>query len=145
MTSQTVTLHNVQQARQELERLWAWCKAMLMAEHRLTVEARKERRSSQENRLLHAMLNHIAATQEWAGKKHDAEVWKRLLTAAWCRARGEAIQILPALDGCGVDIVFRRTSELDRAECAELIEFIFAWGTSNDVRFPAEPQRGEHD
>lgn len=35
--------------------------------------------------------------------------------------------MLPAVDGHGVDIVFRRTSELTRSECAELIEFVLAW------------------
>jgi hypothetical protein len=140
MTRQTVTLYNAQQGHKELMRLWVWCKAMLMAEHRLTVEARPEKRSEQENRLLHSLLGHIAATKEWAGSKHDAETWKRLLTAAWCRAHGEQIKILPALDGCGVDIVFRRTSELTRSECADLIEFVFSWGAMNDVRFPPDPR-----
>lgn len=33
----------------------------------------------------------------------------------------------PALDGHGVDIVFRRTSKMTKAEVNELIEFIEAW------------------
>jgi hypothetical protein len=84
-------------------------------------------RSGDQNALLHALIGEIAATQEWAGKKRDAEVWKRLLVAAWCRVRGESMEILPALDGHGVDIVPARTSGLSRAECADLITFIEAW------------------
>jgi hypothetical protein len=77
---------------------------------------------------------------EWAGKKRDPDVWKRLLTAAWCRAHGENIEILPALDGNGFDIVYRKTSRLTKAECADLIEYIYAWGTQNGVKFPADPK-----
>lgn len=84
-------------------------------------------RSGEQNALLHVLLTEIAADHEWAGKKRDVEIWKRLLVASWLRARGESIEILPALDGHGVDVVFRRTSSLTKAECAELIDFIEAW------------------
>lgn len=120
--------------------LWPQLKSLLMAGHRMTVELKPERRSDSENRMLHAMLGHVAKTMEWAGKKRDTETWKRLLVAAWCRARNESVELLPAVDGHGVDIVFRRTSQLSRAECAELIEFIFAWGSDNGIQFPAEAQ-----
>lgn len=88
-------------------------------------------RSSAENALLHALLGEIAAVTEWAGKKRDIEVWKRLMTAAWCRATDQRVELLPALDGHGVDIVYRPTSKLDRAECADLISFIQAWMAEN--------------
>lgn len=60
-------------------------------------------------------------------------VGSRLLTAAWCRATGEPVTILPALDGHGVDLVPRRTSKLTKAECCELIEYITAWAVEHDV------------
>jgi hypothetical protein len=127
------------QAHNALGIAWQHAKTLLMAGHRLTLEVRQEKRSDAENRLLHAMLGYIAKHQEWAGKKRDSETWKRLLTAAWLRARGEHVEMLPALDGCGIDVVFRRTSDLTRSECAELIEFIFAWGADNDIEFPPAP------
>jgi hypothetical protein len=43
------------------------------------------------------------------------------------RATGQQIIVLPALDGNGIDVVFRRTSELTTAECSELIDFVKAW------------------
>lgn len=133
-------MHNPQQAHQAIAQyIWPEVKAQVMAGRRVTVEVKEEKRSDKENRLLHAMLGHIAKTQEWAGKKRDIETWKRLLTAAWCRAIGDQVELLPALDGHGVDIVFRRTSQLTRKECADLIEFIFAWGAQNDVVFPPPP------
>lgn len=115
------------QANAALRTVWERAKPLLMAGHRLAVELRGEKRSDAENRLLHALLGQIAREQEWAGKRRDVETWKRLLIAAWLRARGEPLEILPALDGHGVDIVFRRSSELTRKECAELIEYIQAW------------------
>lgn len=120
-------LYSPTQARQPFEQAWNMAKALLMAGHRLTLEVRPEKRSDAQNALLHAILTEIASTREWAGSKRDVETWKRLLTAAWLRARGESVEVLPALDGHGIDVVFRRTSSLTKAECGELVEFIEAW------------------
>ncbi len=127
-------LHNAQQAHGAIQQAWAHAKGWLLAGgQRLVLEIKPETRSDKQNRLLHAMLGDIAAQVEWAGAKRDAEVWKRLLVAAWCRARREQVELLPALDGHGVDIVFRRTSQLTRGECAELCDFIGAWCAENGV------------
>ena len=90
-------------------------------------------RSGEQNALLHALLTEVAAERDWAGRRRDVETWKRLLTASWLRARGESIEVLPALDGHGVDVVFRRTSSLTKAECGELIDFIEAWRAMQEV------------
>ena len=90
-------------------------------------------RSLAQNAKLHALLSDIANILEWAGSKRDVETWKRLLTAAWLRARGEPIEMLPSLDGHGVDIVFRRTSELTVPEMIELIEYIQAWAADKGI------------
>lgn len=123
----------VQAHRAITNQAWPLLKVHLMAGRRMVVEVREETRSLAENAMLHALLSQISREVEWAGKKRDAEVWKRLLTAAWMRARGEHIEMLPALDGHGVDVVFRRTSQLTRSECAELIEFVMAWASNNGV------------
>lgn len=120
-------LYSPTQARQPFENAWRMAKSLLMAGNRCVLEVRPETRSDAQNKLLHALIGEIAATQEWAGKKHDTETWKRLLVASWTRARGEPTEILPALDGYGIDIVFRRTSKMTKAEVNELIEFIEAW------------------
>lgn len=126
MTHST-TLTEPVAARQTLDKLWHWLKPRLLAGHRITLSVADERRSSEQNRKLHALLQDIAQRREWAGRKWDAEVWKRLLVAAWTRARGEQSLIVPALDGHGVDVVFRRTSRMSKAELSELIDFIQAW------------------
>ncbi len=143
-------LTNAQQAHQAIQTAWAHAKGWLLAGgQRLVLEIKPETRSDRQNRLLHAMLGDIAAQVEWAGAKRDAEVWKRLLVAAWCRARREQVELLPALDGHGVDIVFRRTSQLTRGECAELCDFIGAWCVENGVelrearQWQVDPETGE--
>lgn len=129
----SMTLWNAQQGHQELRRAWDWCKAMLMAGHKLQLDCKPETRSSAENRMLHALIGEIARRKEWAGAKRDTECWKRLLVSAWCRTRGESVEILPALDGHGVDIVPVRTSKLTKAECADLIGYVQAWAADNGV------------
>ncbi len=44
------------------------------------------KRTSPQNAILHAALTDIAEQVEWHGQKLEIEDWKRLLTAAWCRA-----------------------------------------------------------
>lgn len=97
------------------------------------VTVSEPRRTMAENALLHALIGEVAATHEWAGKKRDVETWKRLMVAAWCRMRGEAMEILPALDGHGVDIVPARTSALSKSECADLITYVQAWQAEHEV------------
>lgn len=57
--------------------------------------------------------------------------------ASWCRVRGEPLEILPALDGHGVDIVPVRTSKLSKRDAADLISYIEAWGTEMGVMWKA--------
>lgn len=94
---------------------------------------REKTRDLEINAALHARIGEIADSMTWVGKKWGIEVWKRLLVAAWTRATGESTLILPALDGHGVDVVFRRTSELSQAECRDLLAFIECWQAENEV------------
>lgn len=124
----TVDLHNRQQAWAAIKaQVFPFLAQVLQGGHRWVLTISRRKRTDDQNRLLHAILGEIAATREWAGSKRDIETWKRLLTAAWLRARGESVEILPALDGHGVDVVFRRTSSLSAGECSELVDFIEAW------------------
>jgi hypothetical protein len=146
MTDRTVIRcwEPVQAHKAMTTQIWPLVKAHLMAGRRMVIEAREETRSLAENAMLHALLTQISKQVEWAGKRRDVETWKRLLTAAWMRARGEHIEMLPALDGHGADIVFRRTSQLTRSECAELIEFVLAWAAEQGVSTGyVDPDTGE--
>jgi hypothetical protein len=129
--SLTIELHSRQQAWAAIKgQLFPFLANVLQGGGRYALAVKPQKRNNEQNALLHARLTEIASRHEWAGKRWDVEVWKRLLTAAWLRARGESVVVLPAIDGAGVDVVFRRTSDLSKAECAELIEFIDAWEAS---------------
>lgn len=90
-------------------------------------------RNNAQNALLHSLLGEVAERVEWAGKLRSAETWKRLLTAAWLRAEGESIELLPAVDGHGVDFVYTPTSSLSKAQCASLLDFVTAWAAEQGV------------
>lgn len=97
-------------------------------------------RNLNQNAALHATIADIASQKQWAGEHMDVEAWKRLLTAAWCRATQQGAKIVPALDGYGFDVIYRRTSTLSKRECGELLEYVTAWAVDNGVRLSA-PER----
>lgn len=146
----TLRLFEPTQAHKALEQAWRFIKGWLLSGGgRLVLTVRKETRSLKQNAALHATLSDIADQMQWAGAKRDAECWKRLMVAAWLRARGESVEVLPALDGHGVDVVFRRTSELSRPECAELLDYVAAWAIEHGVelrearQWQVDPETGE--
>ena len=97
------------------------------------VSIKPKSRTLEQNAMLHAQLQRISEQVQWAGTLRTVDQWKRLLTAAWLRAKGEPVEILPAIDGYGVDIVFRKTSELNVKEMIDLIEFIQAWMAEQSI------------
>ena len=104
----------------------------------LVVTVKPEKRSDDQNALLHAALSDVARQCQWAGKSWSVENWKRLMTAAWCRANAQGVEIVPAIDGQGFDVLYQRTSTLTKAECADLCEFLFAWGTEKGVAWSGQ-------
>jgi hypothetical protein len=148
-----VVLWSWAQAIDTLRRAAEWLRPKALAGQRFVLELRPETRSDAQNRLLHSRINDVRKQCEWAGRKWDTEDWKRLLTAAWCRTRNEGVEMVPAIDGKGFDVLYQRTSKLSRRECADLSEFVMAWGTQQGVQWCAaslgrdgyviDPQTGE--
>ena len=135
MTRTFLVAHDNPRRAQVCERAIQHMRDEYRAGRDFEIEVREPRRTSPENRLLHALIGELAAKLEWAGQKRDAETWKRLCVSAWCRANGESVEILPALDGHGIDIVPVRTSRLSKRACAELIEWIYAFGAEQGVEW----------
>jgi hypothetical protein len=94
---------------------------------------REPSRNLSQNALLHSILTEISNERKWADRIWDVESWKRLLCGAWCRANGLPATFAPAIDGVGVEVLYRRTSDLTKAECASLIDYIVAWKNGGDV------------
>ena len=123
----SVILFEPVQAHRLIMSVWTEAKPWVMAGHRLELRICPARRNGEQNAKLHAELSEIAATKEWAGEFRSVEVWKRLITAAWLREHEQEDLHLPAIDGKGMDVVFRHTSDLSIGEMSELIEYVVAW------------------
>jgi len=108
--------------------------AVLEAPTGYAVEIRPKNRTLDQNAKIHALIQRISQVIVWAGKLQEVETWKRLLTAAWLRARGEPVEMLPAIDGYGVDVVFRPTSKLTVEEMSEFIEYVQAWAVEQGIQ-----------
>ena len=90
-------------------------------------------RSTEKNAHLHAVLQQVAEQKQWAGQWLDIEAWKRLMVAAFEREKGHQVAVYPAIDGHGIDVVYRRTSRMSQEEIRELIMFAESWAIDNGV------------
>jgi hypothetical protein len=141
-----ITVCDLQQAELAIKRqLWPFVKSLLDGGQRVDIVAKPAKRSSEHSARLHAMLGWLSKNVKWAGEYRSIDYWKRLSVAAWQRARGESIELLPALDGKGFDIVYTRTAEMSGRDMAELIEWLFAWCvmSGHDIpEYQRDPQTG---
>ena len=127
----TVHLKDAQQGHKAIASLWATIKPRLMAGHALELSVREERRSSQQSALMWVLLGELSRQVSWHGNALTPEEWKDVLTASLKRQK-----VVPGIDG-GFVVLGQRTSRMSKAELAELIELIYAFGAQQNVRFPA--------
>jgi hypothetical protein len=90
-------------------------------------------RSIEQNAKAHAMLSDISKQVTWHGVKLSVEVWKRLTIAAMLREIGEKPILVPALDGCGIDIIYEKSSKLGVKKTVLWIEWLYMFGAENNV------------
>lgn len=101
----------------------------------MVVEVKESTRSLEQNAKLHAMLEDLAQQVEWHGMKMTKTVWKRVCTAAMLREHGESPMLVPSLDGHGIEIIYEKTSEMGKRMMADLIEWIYAFGSEHGVQW----------
>jgi len=107
------------------------------AAHNTRVEFRETKRSLPQNDKFWAALSDVSKQVLHMGRAYPADIWKLLFMAAW----GQEVKFVPSLDGTTVVPLGYRSSELDKAEMSELIEFILTWGAEHGVIFH-ETERG---
>ena len=96
------------------------------------VKVTEPTRNLEQNALLHAELQELAANKKWCNMTLEVEQWKRLLTAAWMRATQQGgVLYVQAVDGHGMDVLYQRTSTLSKSQMTDLIEYIKAWKAQN--------------
>lgn len=87
------------------------------------------KRSDDQNAKMWAMLSDISRTKP-EGRAHIPEVWKCIFMAAL----GHEVKFEMGLDNQPFPIGFR-TSKLTKAQMSDLIEFIYAYGAKNNVKW----------
>lgn len=97
------------------------------------VTFKKPGRTIPQNDRMWAMLTDVATQAEHKGKKYTPEQWKCL----FMHACGYEANFMEGLNGEPFPAGFR-SSNLNKGQFADLIEFISAWGAQNGVRFKDE-------
>jgi hypothetical protein len=94
----------------------------------------EQSRNTDQNAAMWPILEAFARQLEWPvnGRmsKLDAEAWKDILTAAFER---ESVRLAMALDGSGVVMLGRRTSQYGKRKFSEFLEFLHATAADRGV------------
>ena len=129
----TLTLYNTQQGFAEMSALWLWCKAMLMAGHRLHVAVKPASRSLEQNAKFHAICDDLERARiEWAGKPRSAAEWKVLLVSGHAMATKQRAEIVHGLEGEWINIQ-ESTARMGSTLASSLIEYSLAFAASMGV------------
>lgn len=99
-----------------------------------TFELVDDPRTTQQNRLMWALLNEVSAQVKHCGEAWEPECWK----ACFMKSIGLKLRFMPSLDGQSVVAVGYQSSKLDKEKFSELIEAIYEFGARNGVRFRGE-------
>ena len=93
------------------------------------VEVKPATRTTDQNRLLWALLSDVSEQVNWHGQKLAPEDWKHVFSASLKQQRA-----VPGMDG-GFVVLGLSTSKMTKAEFSDLVELIHAFGAQNEVRF----------
>lgn len=130
----SVDMHNPQQAHPEMLRVWRWCKATMVAGHRVTLEARKSTRSTDQNKMLWSILTDLSEQLPWpvdgVRAKLTPEEFKDVLTAGLRKEQ----RVAAGIDG-GWVMLGQRTSKMTKAELSDLMELAWTFGARHDIKW----------
>jgi hypothetical protein len=98
------------------------------------LEISEPKRSSEANALMWVLLTEISRQVKWHGLTLSPEDWKDLLSAGLKRE----IRTVPNIDGNGFVALGMRTSTMTKAEMADFISLIEAFGAREGVTFERE-------
>lgn len=98
------------------------------------VEVKAERRTLDQNSKMWAGLTDIATQLPWHGRKLRPDDWKILFLDALKRE----VEAVPNLDGTGFVNIGRSSSDLSKAEMADMITLIEEFGARHGVVFGDE-------
>jgi hypothetical protein len=99
---------------------------------RLTIKT--ERRSTDQNARMWAMLTDVATQLKWHGQRLRPDDWKLIFLDGLQRE----LRMVPNIDGTGFVNLGRSSSDLSKAEMGDLMELIAAFGAQHGVTFRDE-------
>jgi hypothetical protein len=123
------SLFNAQQAMTRFQAIYRDLKPYLLSGHRFEVVIRPEKRSDAANARMWVLLDALSKQVVWHGQRLTSDEWKDVMTAALARQK-----VVPGIDG-GFVVLGQRTSQMTRAEMAELQDCIEAFGAQQGVDF----------
>jgi hypothetical protein len=121
-------LHNAQQAHACITALYQTLKPWLVAGHKFELRIKPEKRSSEQNARMWAMLGDVSRQVDWHGKKLSPEDWKHVFSSSLRK-----LQVVPNLDGTGFVALGLSTSTMSKSEFSELMELMEAFGAERGV------------
>ena len=125
-------LHNAQQGHDVWQRWWPEIKAHLtLTGNRLRIEIKPEARSLDQNALIHPVVEEIAEALNRPTDKEALRQLRYLLLEQWMHETGRPPMFQRSYDGLRWVAVNKGTSDLDKPDCSEFIEFLLA--TKADV------------
>lgn len=95
------------------------------------VEFKAQKRTTDQNARMWAMLTDVATQLPWHGVKLRPDDWKLIFLDGLKRE----MRIVPNLDGTGFVNLSRSSSDLSKAEMGDLMELIAAFGARHGVVF----------
>jgi hypothetical protein len=95
------------------------------------VEFKEAKRTSDQNAKMWSCLSDVATQVRYHGIKLSADDYKLLFLDALKRE----VRMVPNIDGTGFVSLGRSSSDLSKAEMADLITLIIEWGERNGVQF----------
>lgn len=111
--------------------LGRWVREQFAAHHYLIFTKRDGKtRTIDQNAKLWPMLTDISKQVVWYGKTYSKDDWKTIITGSYAKR-----DFVPNVDGTGFVVLGMSTSKMNRKVFADLIEFIYAFGASQGVKW----------
>jgi len=124
----------VQAHREMMTVVWPMLKSMLMAGHRMTIEIKQSKRSTEQNAMFHSLIDQISKAMRVAGSTWTADDWKRLLIDQWAHDTNRKIgKVCPSLDGERIVQLGLQSHKFTTTESSEFIEFLMAWSALKGI------------
>lgn len=114
------------------------CAYVYAAPEGYRVEIKEAKRSLDQNAKLWACLADVSSQVVWYGQKLSSDDWKDVFTASLRKAR-----VVPGIDNGSFVPLGMRTSDMSKAEMADLLELIMAFGAEHGVKW-SDPNEDGH-